>query len=224
MGIYVNIDGVNKAVSQPSVNINGTWKDVSTVYNNIDGVWKTSYSYALFTITPPNRHMIGYTTSTTNLVIPAAFTNSGTKYKVVGISSGAFNKCTSLTSITIPSTVTSMGDTVFGGCKLLTSITIPSSVTRIGNAVFSGCSSLTSITIPSSVTSIGSGAFSGCSSLTSITIPSSVTIISEGAFSGCSSLKSVYYRGTEAQWNTITIGKYSNGDLINATKVFNYTG
>ena len=177
MGIYVNIDGVNKAVTQPSVNIDGTWKNVNTVYNNIDGVWKTSYSYALFTITPPNRHMIGYTTSTTNLVIPAAFTNNGTKYKVVGISSGAFNKCTSLTSITIPSTVTS----------------------------------------------IGSGAFASCTSLTSITIPSSVTIISDGAFSGCSSLKSVYYRGTEAQWNTITLSKYSNGDLINATKVFNYT-
>ncbi len=224
MGIYVNIGGVNKAVSQPSVNINGAWKNVNTVYNKINGVWKTSYSYTLFTITPPNRGMIGYTTSTTNLVIPAAFTNSGTKYKVVGISSGAFNKCTSLTSITIPSTVTSIGSGAFNSCTSLTSITIPSTVTSMGDTVFGGCKLLTSITIPSSVTRIGNAVFSGCSSLTSITIPSSVTIISEGAFSGCSSLKSVYYRGTEAQWNTITIGKYSNGDLINATKVFNYTG
>ncbi len=53
----------------------------------------------------------------------------------------------------------------------LTSIVIPDSVTSIGNSAFSGCSGLTSVTIPDSVTSIGQGAFSGCSSLESITIP-----------------------------------------------------
>ena len=51
-----------------------------------------------------------------------------------------------------------------------TSITIPNSVTSIGEKAFSGCSSLTSITIPNSVTSIGDHAFYNCSSLTSITI------------------------------------------------------
>jgi hypothetical protein len=70
----------------------------------------------------------------------------------------------------------------------LTSITIPNSVTSIGNGAFSDCSSLTSITIPNSVTSIDGLAFSGCSSLTSITIGSSVTSIGNYAFSGCSSL------------------------------------
>ena len=73
----------------------------------------------------------------------------------------------------------------------MTSITIPSSVTSIGNRAFEGCSSLTSITIPNSVTSIGDHAFNGCSSLTSITIPNSVTSIGEGAFRGCSGLKSM---------------------------------
>ena len=72
----------------------------------------------------------------------------------------------------------------FSGCSSLTSITIPDSVTSIGSSAFSGCSSLTSITIPDSVTSIGSSAFSGCSSLTSITIPDSVTSIGNNAFYG----------------------------------------
>ena len=77
---------------------------------------------------------------------------------------------TSLTSITIPSSVISIGDYAFFRCSSLTSITIPSLLTSIGLAAFQSCSSLTSITIPSSVTSIGSNAFQSCSSLTSISV------------------------------------------------------
>ena len=71
-------------------------------------------------------------------------------------------------------------------------MTIPSSVTSIGNSAFSECSGLTSVTIPSSVTSIRESVFYGCSGLTSVTIPSSVTYIGKSAFSGCSGLTSVY--------------------------------
>ena len=100
-----------------------------------------------------------------------------------------FSGCSSLTSITIPSGVTSI-EGAFSGCSSLTSITIPSGVTSIEGA-FSGCSSLTSITIPDSVTSIGEHAFDGCSGLTSISIPSGVTSIGERAFYNCSSLTSI---------------------------------
>ena len=72
----------------------------------------------------------------------------------VAIAGGAFFQCTSLTSITIPSGITSIESGVFSECRSLTSITIPSSVTSIGAAAFSGCTSLTSVTIPSSVTSM----------------------------------------------------------------------
>ena len=61
-------------------------------------------------------------------------------------------------------------------------VTIPESVTEIGETAFSHCSNLTSITIPNSVTRIGSSAFSYCASLTSITIPNSVTKVKSTAF------------------------------------------
>ena len=103
----------------------------------------------------------------------------------------AFYGCSGLTNLTIPSSVTRIGELAFRGCSGLTSLTIPSSVTRIGSSAFWDCSGLTSLTIPSSVTSIGSSAFYGCSGLTSLTIPSSVTRIDDWAFHGCSGLTSL---------------------------------
>ena len=84
--------------------------------------------------------------------------------------------------ITIPNSVTSIGDSAFWRCKSLQQITIPNSVTSIGDSAFSDCSSLQQITIPNSVTIIGDSAFSGCSSLQQITIPNSVTSIGGGLF------------------------------------------
>eukprot|EP00978_Attheya_sp_CCMP212_P002885 scaffold5943_cov56-Attheya_sp.AAC.1 len=132
---------------------------------------------------------------------------------VTEIGDGAFEGCTSLVSIEIPSSVTVMkiGKFAFEECTSLVWIEIPSSVTEIGILVFKGCTSLVSIEIPSSVTEIGDGAFVGCTSLksikiskkivshafvgctllVSIEIPSSVTEISPGAFKGCTSLVSI---------------------------------
>ena len=103
----------------------------------------------------------------------------------------AFYNCTSLTSITIPESVTSIEVYTFDGCTSLTSVTIPDSVTSIGSSAFYNCNSLTSITIPDSVTSIGNSAFYNCNSLTSITIPNSVTSIGDDAFYDCTSLTSI---------------------------------
>ena len=110
---------------------------------------------------------------------------------VTSIGGGTFYGCSGLTSMTIPSGVTSIGDYAFSGCSGLTSLPIPSSVTSIGYSAFRGCSGLTSLTIPSSVTEIGGDAFEGCSGLTSLTIPSGVTSIGYRAFKGCSGLTSM---------------------------------
>ena len=123
---------------------------------------------------------------------------------VTEIGDSAFEECTGLISITIPNSVTEIGERGFDGCTSLKQVTIGNSVTSIGESAFSGCTSLTNITIPDSVTKIGEWAFSGCTSLTNITIPDSVTKIGERAFSGCSGLINVTIGK-----NVIYIGEYA---------------
>ena len=108
------------------------------------------------------------------------------------ICDNAFDSCSGLTSITLPSGVTEISECAFYKCSGLTSITLPSGVTEIGNSAFSYCSGLTSITLPSDLTEIGNWAFNECSGLTSITLPSGVTEIGELAFNRCSGLTSIY--------------------------------
>ena len=71
----------------------------------------------------------------------------------------------------------------------LTSITIPKSVTAIGQETFHYCVSLTSLTLPDALTAIGKKAFYSCNALTSVTFPKSITTIGENAFDGCTALK-----------------------------------
>ena len=111
---------------------------------------------------------------------------------VTSIVDSAFAYCTALTNVTIPNSVTSIGGNAFRYCSNLTSVTIPNSVTSIKDYTFFECIKLTSVTIPNSVTSINGMAFGSCSSLMSVTIPSSVTSIGDNAFWNCSSLTDIY--------------------------------
>ena len=113
--------------------------------------------------------------------IPSQIKYGKYTYEVTSIGKSAF-LFSSLTSITIPNSVTSIGNNAFNLCTSLTSITIPNSVTLIGGSAFSCCESLTSITIPNSVTSIGEYAFWGCDALESVLIPNSLTDIGRVAF------------------------------------------
>ena len=110
---------------------------------------------------------------------------------VTSIGQYTFAACTSLTRVTIPSSVTSIGSNAFSGCTSLTRVTIPSSVTNIGGSAFAACASLTRVTIGTGVTSIGSGAFAACTSLTRVTIGTGVTSIGDSAFAQCDSLVSI---------------------------------
>ena len=113
-----------------------------------------------------------------------------TSHQVIG--DLAFEGCSGLTSLKLPSDIRLIGRHAFEGCSGLTSITLPYGVTEIGSSAFYGCSGLTSITLPSGVTWIGHSAFEGCSGLTSITLPSGVTEIGKSAFANCSGLTSIY--------------------------------
>ena len=110
---------------------------------------------------------------------------------VDSIGYGAFEYCGSLTSVTIPESVTSIEERTFQYCSSLASVTIGEGVTSIGEEAFYECRSLTSVTIPERDASIGTSAFSHCSSLTSVNLSNGVDSIGAYAFYYCGSLTSV---------------------------------
>jgi len=125
----------------------------------------------------------------------------------MSIGDEAFYGCSSLTSITIPNSVTSIGGEAFGSCDNLISIVVISGndtydsrencnaiIETATNTLIAGCKNTI---IPNSVTSIGSSAFALCTSLTSVTIPNSVTSIGDEAFQWCSALKTVICEAIE---------------------------
>ena len=134
----------------------------------------------------------------------------------------AFYGCVGLTSIELPSFLTSLEDAAFCGCTGLTSIAIPNSVTYIRMSAFGGCTGLTSIDIPNSVTTIGPNAFSQCSGLISIEIPTTVTSIGENPFVSCSSLEQIIvdYGNTvyDSRENCNALIKTNTNELISGCK------
>ena len=193
-----------------------------------------SLQFIVTSVEPAECELISYDGSPTDIIIPATVTFGETEFEVTSIGGSAFNACSSLTGIEIPSGVTSIGVSAFSSCSSLTNISFGenSQLTSIGEYAFSSCSSLTSIEIPSGVTSIGVSAFNdcssltnisfgensqltsigdaafvGCYSLTSIEIPSGVTSIGVSAFSSCSSLTNISF-GENSQLTSIVDGAF----------------
>ena len=158
-------------------------------------------------------------TGLTNVILPNSLISLGT---------GVFSGCKSLINIELPNSLTTIGASAFSGTLSLTnielpnslitiganafnetgltSIIIPNSVTSLGNYAFSYSENLTSVVIGNSVTTIPFSAFLWCTSLTKVVIPTSVRRIEDRAFLHCTALTDIYFRGTQAQWNGITIG------------------
>jgi len=101
-----------------------------------------------------------------DVVIPPTVSYEGQTYNVTAISGWAFDRCSELTSVSIPEGVTSIGEWAFNSCTLLGSVRTPNSLESIGPKVFSECTSLTTVFFGSSLTSIGSEAFYNCLNLT----------------------------------------------------------
>ena len=128
-----------------------------------------------------------------------------------------FMYCTGLTSVTIPDGVTFISGDFFLGCTSLKSVTLPDSLRDIGGCTFMYCTSLTSVRLPATLLSISWQMFKDCKSLTSLTIPRSVVNVMQDAFSGCTALKNVTYTGTTADWKALTI--YSGNEALTRANV-----
>ncbi len=140
----------------------------------------------------------------------------------------AFGSCSSLERFEMPDSVTEIGWGVlmfggsgagFGGMgdpsNSIKNIVISNSLTQIPDFAFNNCN-IKEVTIGNSVQTIGYSAFYGCALLESVVVPESVTKITSYAFYRCSILTTVYYKGNEAGWSAISIGKNGN-DILNAT-------
>ena len=110
---------------------------------------------------------------------------------VTEIGDRAFYECKSLKEITIPGSISQIGTYTFGECLSLARVTIPGSVAAIGEKAFYDCRKLAEITIPEGVVSIGDEAFSYCSALKEVTIPDSVVSVGKSAFTICTKLREV---------------------------------
>ena len=152
---------------------------------------------------------------------PAFYVNCGIKYywnnqeittleiptSVTSIGNYAFHCSSGLTSVEFPSNLSSIGDWAFASCSGLTSVDLPSSITKMGEFVFNNCENLSSVKLPSEITAISNGAFGWCISLKNIELPAGITSIDEYAFSQCSNLQNINLPsgittiGSGAFWN-----------------------
>ena len=175
-----------------------------------------------------NGSIVGYTGDPVDLIIPADI--NGVKVNRIGL--GAFSKCKSLTSVTLPNGLTTIEDRVFWECENLTSINIPDTVTSIGNWFVIYCNKLTSITIGAENTAYTSqdGAlfnkdktvllrFPGGKS-GAYTIPNTVKTINEGAFYGSPNITNINIPngvtsiGNEAFCNCLHLGNINLPDSL----------
>lgn len=286
-GVYINNAGTYTSYTNKRITA-GTMVTLTATVNT-GYIWLGWYdgetlvsSEMTYTFAMP-RKSITYTAKSE--VDPALSNFIFSSTKITGI------KDKTVTSITIPDYITSIGDEAFIDCTELKTVYMGKGVTKIGNSAFynctkltavyitdidkwaaldfytydsnplyyagnlylngalvrnvvisdgvkvindyafENCQTLTSISLPNSVTRIGDDAFSGCISLTSITLGAKLDAIGDNACDWCTNLRYVRFRGTSAQWASVTKG--TNWDQyytstgykkINYTLVYNYTG
>ena len=131
------------------------------------------------------------------------------------IEEAAFEHCTSMQEIMIPDGVTHIMYHVFANSGL-TSVTVPDSVITMGDSVFQNCADLVSAKLPVTTINIPKNTFSGCSSLARIELPSTVEYIREGAFRDCTSLAEIVWSKAPKQ---IEADAFRNCDALTAVEI-----
>ena len=154
--------------------------------------WTQDYTTGVVTVTgtgpmwdydyySPDYSPFAYDESVTSVVIGEGVTSVG---------KASFLYCYNITDVSLPSTLQRIGDGAFYGNDL-GSLTIPDSVTELGNYAFSHCAGLTTVILSEGLTEIPGDAFGDCEALTDITIPAGVTDISGNAFYNCGNLTTI---------------------------------
>ncbi|MDB6056775.1 MAG: Cell surface protein [Verrucomicrobiales bacterium] len=152
-----------------------------------------------------------------------------------------FENCTSLTNFDIPA-VTNIDAFAFAGCSKLSSVTIASNITVLGQGAFQFCSGITNLLMAEGVLNLGGAAFFGCNGLTSVTVPNSVAQIGAQAFNGCANLNAILVDPGNANYTSLTgvlfnkdqtvlieypggkIGNYNMPDTVVSTAVTSFYG
>ena len=133
----------------------------------------------------------GYTRPTGAVIVPDSVPYLGTMHAVTAVGDYAFCKCSGLTSVVLPATVSSIGSYAFYLCSAMQSVNIPYGVNRIQNHCFVGCSAIQSFDIPASVSVIEPFGFLGCLSMQTLTLHQGLDTIGIRAFCRCLALEYV---------------------------------
>lgn len=145
-----------------------------------------------------------------------AITSVSIPSSVLSIGSSAFYNCTSLNSVTIAEGCEVINESAFFGCSALLLISIPSTVKRIEKLAFGDCTSLASVNLNEGLEYIGGGAFGHCPKLTSITIPSTITSMGNAVFYQSIYLKTIY-------WNAKNCRDFNSSDESPFSKYYSGT-
>lgn len=122
--------------------------------------------------------------------VPATATYKGRVFSVTAIN-GAFSGNTTLTQVTIPTSVTSLGKKTFFGCVGLQKVQGLDNIEEFEDSCFAGCTALTTLPFPAKLKSLGKATFANCDALSDILLPDSIALIPEACFNGCASLKHI---------------------------------
>ena len=155
--------------------------------------------------------LLYYLGNATELTLPANY--KGGNYT---IGANVFKGNTTITSITIPNSVTSIGSYAFDGCISLTCIEIPNSVTSIGDYAFYKCTGFTSIEIVDGIKNIGYSAFKGCNNLETLYISNTIESINNYAFAECINILDIKIgskKAITASENIFSTDTYNNACL-----------